>query len=114
MSERQPIKLMWDYHAFPLWDIGDYQEVEFDETRDLTPKLYEALQAWSDMRSDAMFPPGRPRGATPLLREDFPDEEWKAEGRRLQAEVQRQVGSRYLIGYYDEDTGEIDWTENLG
>ncbi len=85
---RPRVRLMWDWHAFPIWG-----PVVIDDLP-ISGPLRARLQAWSDVRTDAdgWRPPG-----------------WDDQGRKLVRDLRSELGSEVVVGYFDEDTGETVW-----
>lgn len=83
------IRVMWDWPAFPVWGDTVIDDLPISEP------LRARLQAWSDARTDA-------NGS---IREG-----WDDEGRRLVAQLRRELGRGVLVGYRDETTGLDEWT----
>ncbi len=96
---------MWDYTAFPVWSEGGKM---WPEPLENTP-LGQELQAWSDEWTDARWrEKGPDDAATPdPSPEHFAD--WDARGRVLAARLREQLGPDFDVGYFDEDTGEVEW-----
>ena len=93
------LRLMSDYHCFPLWEYTDdgdlYDNVNPDDLP-LTNELKSALHAWADAYDRTLnqeYPPESGFAS--------PEEEaFEAEGRRLWRELQAQLGPEYKVVYY--------------
>jgi hypothetical protein len=93
------LKLMPEYHAFPLWEEREdgAGNVSPDELP-LSPELRAALADWAaayDGTLNQDYPPGS-GFASPAEEEAF-----EAEGRRLEKELQAQLGPAYRVVYYN-------------
>jgi hypothetical protein len=88
-SARGPVRFMWDYCAYPLWDDTP-----------LSTELESSLQAWSDE--------GTERFTEDLNGVALPEGwvvEWSDRGRALAHEVALVVGE---VEYHNEATGEVE------
>jgi hypothetical protein len=96
--------VQWDYDMFPLrGDIDD------EQIASLPAELRERLQLWSDDGSDLMWGPDGPDRDTWTPPAPEPLAKWARRGRQLRAQVAEVLGEEWLVGYFDEDSGEIDW-----
>lgn len=88
-SARGPVRFMWDYFAYPVWDDSP-----------LPPGLQASLQAWSDEGTERFT--GQFSGA------DLPDGwivEWSDRGRAQAHEVALVVGE---VDYHNEATSQVE------
>lgn len=101
---RKVIKLMADYHCFPLWEVGgEVRNVNPDDLP-LTVELRAELRAWANAydRTLNQEDPANSGFATPAEEEAF-----EAEGRRLWRALQDQLGSDYKVIYFSERDGRV-------
>ena len=85
--------MMWDYGAFPLWNVqANDPRVDVDELP-LSPRLRAQLQAWSDARTD---------GAS------YTDN-WRRRDRSLLARVRDELGPDFVVGCFGEKTRRVSW-----
>jgi hypothetical protein len=105
------LKLMWDYDAFPLWEVDD-EEPWGDDAFPISGQLRKDLQAWSDQWTAAMFADGGPTvpGWTPPRGDTF--RPWDEKGRQLLRRVREELGPNFIVGYFNEKTEEIEWPQN--
>jgi hypothetical protein len=103
--------MMWDYTAFPLWYVehpcGGDPQVPSDELA-LSSDLCRELQAWSDEFTDLAWaepPCSKPVPTTVVL-------DWESRGRELVARVRDELGPRFVVGYFNEQAGEIEWPDS--
>ena len=92
-EERPRVRVMWEWHAFPVWGVGD---VVVDDLR-ISEPLRHRLQAWSDSRTNA--------GGSIL-------DGWEDDGRRLVRDLQRELGDSVIVGYRNDKTGLDQWPED--
>ena len=95
----QQLLVQADYTAFPVWldRVGNPNEIELSEP------LREALQAWSDEWTKALwgeFGPDDPRTPPPPM-EWY--REWCGRGKMLVERVQREVGDDYEVVFGHEE-----------
>jgi hypothetical protein len=100
--------LMADYHAFPVWFVDKYMGagVGPDELG-LSASLACDLHTWSDEYTDAMYRApdlDSPKAATL-------DASWNERGRALLARLRGELAGDYVVGYFDDDTGRIEWPD---
>ena len=102
MSNR--LKLMTDYHCFPLW--GDTEEGYNRDPNDLplADELKSALHAWAASYDRTLNDDYPPDSGFPSPREE---DAFEAEGLRLWQELQAQVGGAYEVVYYSWRLGKI-------
>lgn len=108
------VKVMWDYHAFPVW-LADRLEGGGSMLRErpiesrISAALRAELQTWSDEWTEAMWGlngPDDPEWIAPpgeLL------DEWEARGELLAHHLARELGKDFLVGLFRESTGDVDW-----
>ncbi len=98
------LKLMPDYHCFPVWKAGgEVGNVDPDDLP-LTGDLKAALRAWAaayDATLNQEYPPDS-GFASPAEEEEF-----EAEGRRLWRELQAQLGPEYQVVYHSQREGRL-------
>jgi hypothetical protein len=106
------LKMMWDYMAFPLWAVvGDDGQPWSIDDLELSESLRRDLQRWSDDWTDAML---AGEGPTSPDWKPPPDDDratWDRRGRDLLAKVRTEVGNAYEVGYFNEQTREVEWPE---
>jgi hypothetical protein len=95
------IKLMPDYHCWPLWHHGGPQvgNVDPDELG-ITEGLAAKLRAWA-ATYDSHLNLTDPASTTWTTEEEKLFDE---EGRRLWRELAAEVGDRYSVFYFDAQT----------
>lgn len=94
------IRIMTDYHCHPLW--ATYPDGELDnvapESLPISRQLANSLNHWAD-KFDSILNEDDPASsdfATPDDERSFNDQ-----GRRLAERFAREVGSEYVVRYYD-------------
>jgi hypothetical protein len=90
------MKLMADYHCFPLWKAGGEVGNVNPDDLPLTGDLKTALRNWSasyDRTLNQEYPPDS-AFASPAEEEAF-----EVEGRRLWRALQEQLGPDYKVAY---------------
>lgn len=104
MGEPRRCYIQWDYDMFPVrGDIDD------DHVASLPASLRGGLQAWSDAGSELMWGPegpDKPSWSSPPADRLA---EWTRRGRELKSQVSDSLGPGWLVGYFDDETSEIDW-----
>jgi len=99
------LKLMCDYHCFPLWDMqeGCYQNID-PESLPLSDELKSALDRWAasfDGILNQDYPPDS-GFATPQDEEAF-----EAEGLRLWQELQRELRGLSEVIYFSQQRSQL-------
>lgn len=98
------IKLMPDYHCFPLWE-PDSKEYNIDpDDLPFPADLKAALRAWADAYDKTLnqeYPPDS-GFASPAEEEAF-----EAEGRRLWSELKAQLGHEYKVVYFSQRDSKL-------
>jgi hypothetical protein len=98
------LKLMPDYHCFPLWKTGgEIGNVDPDDLP-LTSDLKAALRVWAstyDKTLNQEYPPDS-GFASPAEEEAFENE-----GKRLKEELGKQLGSDYMVVYFSQHDGKL-------
>jgi hypothetical protein len=98
------LKLMPDYHCFPLWKTGgEIGNVDPDDLP-LTNDLKAALRAWANAYDNTLnqeYPPDS-GFASPAEEEAF-----EVEGRRLWNVLQAQLGPEYKVAYYSSPEARL-------
>jgi hypothetical protein len=102
---KKVLKLMADYHCFPLWKAcGEIGNINPDDLP-LANDLREDLLAWAtayDKTLNQEYPPDS-GFASPQEEEAF-----EVEGRRLWRELQTQLGRDYKVVYFSERDRKLD------
>lgn len=96
------LKVIWDYHAFPLWDIAS----SYGERPDLPASLIDDLQTWSDRLTTVCwgkYGPESPRTPEPT---DGQLQSHDEEGRVLTRRLQEAMGVAYEVIYWPESVRE--------
>jgi hypothetical protein len=93
------VLLMCDYYADPLWTESGGCMLALDGFP-LTDETKSALRAWAETY-DALDPLDH-EWPSPEYRRDF-----EAEGRRLWATLQAELGPEYVVGYDSLTEGRI-------
>lgn len=100
-TRAQELKLMADYAAWPLWRPDGNVD---PATLPLSAHLQERLDAWAEA-FDATLNRDDPRNAR------FPTSAaaraWNEQGRALWHDLQRELGSAYVVCYFSEAEREI-------
>jgi hypothetical protein len=98
------LKLMPDYHCFPLWKAdGEIGNVDPDDLP-LTNDLKAALRAWAsayDKTLNQEYPPDS--GFTSPAEE----EAFESEARRLKEELRAQLGPDYKVVYFSQRDSKL-------
>jgi hypothetical protein len=84
-------------------------DIDGDQVASLPASLRYDLQAWSHAGSELMW---GPEGADMPSWSPPPADrlaEWTRRGRELRSQVSESLGSGWLVGYFDDETSEIDW-----
>jgi hypothetical protein len=96
---RTILKLMPDYHCFPLWKAGgEIGNVDPDDLP-LTSDLNAALRAWASVYDKTLnqeYPPD-----SGFISPDK-EESFETEGKRLWNELQAELGDAYKVVYYSQ------------
>ena len=99
------LKLMSDYHCFPLWEIGeDGKENPDPNELPLSDELKSALHRWS-MSFDETLNDDYPPDSGFARRED--EEAFESEGLRLWQELQTQLRGTYEVVYYSQRLARV-------
>lgn len=94
----QKIKLMPDYHAYPVWWNDDVTFGDIDpEELPISAELAAALSAWSD-EYDAIFDEDDPAAAAFASPEA--EAAFDAQGRQLWQRLQGELGAGYEVSYF--------------
>ena len=102
---------MWDYDAFPVWSVADHGHQASVPQLPISGELAKALQAWSDEWSAEIWGehgPDSPKWRAPS---DEARSAWDARGRALVERLRAELGSDAEVGYFNEDTGQVEWPE---
>ena len=106
---------MWDYGAFPVWAEGgpfDWQGMVRPEQLPVSPWLREELQQWSDEWTAAMWGEAGPDSKKWEAPSKDTLSAWDSKGRVLLGRLRDELGQRYVVGYMDENTGEVEWPDS--
>lgn len=97
----QEIKLMADYAAWPLW--GPHGNVD-PATLPISTGLQSRLDAWAEAFDASLNreDPRRPRFPTPQAARA-----WNEQGLTLWHDLQRELGSAYVVSYFSEAGPEL-------
>ena len=113
MSEKQRVKVMWDWGAFPVWTVGGgHHGFGVDGGLPLSADLRTELRAWAEdweavvMQHQAEGPRGPDRPIPPDVVAEADDR-----GRLLAQRVQDELGDGFVVGYYSETTHEVEWPD---
>lgn len=95
------LKLMADYAAWPLWDAGGNVD---PETLPISLELQQRLDAWAETFDGTVNrdDPRHARFETPEAREA-----WNEQGLALWHDLQRELGSEYVICYFSEVQADL-------
>jgi hypothetical protein len=112
VAAKQRVKLMWDYTAFPLWYLGPNPgNYVGPMERHVSESLAMALQAWSDEWTTVMWgtngPDAKDWKPPPAARQAV----WVRRGRQLLAQVRCELGPDFEVGFFDEETAEVEWPD---
>jgi hypothetical protein len=108
MTDRIRLKLMADYHAFPVWYVDHCMGTSVSpDLLGLSASLAHDLQAWSDEYTEAMY-------AAPSL--DSPKAATLADscdgrGRALLVRLREELAGGYVVGYVDDANARIEWPD---
>ena len=103
------LKLMWDYDAFPVWQVDGLGGMLAPEALRLSAGLTGDLQRWSDDWTAAMWGDKGPdaSGWAPPPTETWAA--WDRRGRRLLTRLRPELPRDWVVGYMNESSGEIEW-----
>lgn len=92
----QELKLMADYATWPLWDADGNVD---PETLPISIELQHRLDAWAEAFDGTVNrdDPRHARFESPEARET-----WNAQGLALWHDLQRELGSEYVVSYFSE------------
>jgi hypothetical protein len=104
------LKLMWDYHCWPLWL---YEGLEADSlsvntdpaTLPLLPSTIARLSAWAAI-PDAKLAE-HIDAPQDMIWTDAETRSFEEEGRALWAELQREIGEEYYVVYFSMTAGRV-------
>lgn len=94
---RRRIKLMWDYHCWPLWEPGGALYALESDSLPLSQDTKDRLRRWAAIPdaklAEVEYPPDMKWTA---------DEKqaFEAEGRELWRTLQRELGAGFLVVYH--------------
>jgi hypothetical protein len=98
------LKLMPDYHCFPLWKAGgEIGNVDPDDLP-LTNDLKAALRAWAsayDKTLNQEYPPDSG------FKSPAEEEAFESEARRLKEELRAQLGPDYKVMYFSQRESKL-------
>ena len=90
------IRLMADYHCWPLWwdgeRVGNIDPAELP----LSAATKDALAAWAELY-DARLDPDDPAGSDDVSQAE--QQAFETEGMRLWRQLQQELGSGYAVSY---------------
>ena len=114
-GRRVHLKMMWDYDAFPLWSTGRAlgEQINVD-LLPLSTELRDELQAWSDEWTGLVcgeHGPDAPGWKGPTTEQH---RRWDEHGRQVLARTRAELGPKYVVGYFNENTHEIEWPDDRG
>ena len=99
------LKVMADYGCHPLWDLSQTGPGNVNPSDlPISPSLREDLSGWA--RSyDGTLNQGYPPGSGFDSREQH--EEFVTVGLQLAIRLSEELGSQYLVLYFDDRTGKV-------
>ena len=98
------LRLMADYHCFPLWKPGSGEYYVGPDGLPLSDGLKATLQTWADVYDRTLnedYPPDS-RFSSPTEEEAF-----ETEGRRLWQALKNELGEGYKVLYYSIRDGKL-------
>ena len=96
MKSVRKIKLMPDYHCWPLWGVGEATNID-PTTLPLTPETVKRLELWA-LKYDSQLNMADP-SSSPFMSE--PEcKEFDKVGRELQKTLQFELGRDYEVTYF--------------
>ncbi len=95
---RRRIKLMWDYHCWPLWESGGSQYALEPDSLPLSESTKDRLQKWAAIPDTKLaehsdYPPDITWTADET-------QSFEAEGRELWRILQRELGVGFCVVYH--------------
>jgi hypothetical protein len=92
------LKVMPDYQCWPLWDVDEPDNVD-PASLGITPALQARLRAWAELFEEGFDwdDPGNSPPRPPAWQEAF-----DAEGRRLVADLQVELGDGVAVRYWQD------------
>lgn len=98
------IKLMWDYHCWPLWESGGAQYALEPDSLPLSQTTKERLERWAaipDAKLAAVEYPPDMKWSTEE------QQTFEAEGRELWRIIRRELGESFYVSYHNPLAGPV-------
>ena len=109
MTTPRRIKLMWDYHCWPLWESGDPQYALEPDSLPLLQTTKERLERWAaipDAKLEAVAYPPDMKWSTKE------QQAFEREGRELWRLIRRELGESFYVSYHNPLAGPVCAPEN--
>ena len=89
------IKLMADYHCYPLWDMsqGNYGDID-PASLPISIKLKEDLIKWSEIYNNTLDLDNPQKAG---FKDNEDEEIFKLEGKRLAERLKEELGEEYIV-----------------
>ncbi len=97
------IKLMADYHYYPLWDMEEPDNIDPNELP-LQKETIKRLLIWSQVYDDIL---NLNDPSSSDFSSEMKEQEFEKEGVKLWKELQKELKSSYEVFYFSEQQGKI-------